>query len=163
MGIVYGKRDEDYLEGIYRIELEKGFVRVKDLADLLGVKPPTVVEKLRKLAEKGLIIYEKHENIRLTPRGRELAKKLLERHNRIREFLEIILMIPKEIAEKDACYIEHGVHEITLERITKFLEFIRLKMKAQGYVKFLNTLKYFYEHGKLPNECMRRLGLTEEG
>jgi len=44
-----------------------------------------------------------------------------KRHRIISEFLQK-LGVPKEIAELDACYIEHGIHPETLEKFVKYLE-----------------------------------------
>ena len=48
---------EDYLRAIYEIIAQKGFVRIKDLARELDVKPPTVVEMMKKLDARGLVVY----------------------------------------------------------------------------------------------------------
>jgi DtxR family Mn-dependent transcriptional regulator len=50
---------EDYLRAIYEIVAQKGFVRIKDIARELEVKPPTVVEMMKKLDAKALVRYEK--------------------------------------------------------------------------------------------------------
>ncbi|WFO75108.1 metal-dependent transcriptional regulator [Desulfurococcaceae archaeon MEX13E-LK6-19] len=141
----HGKRFEDYLEAIYLLEKEKGVARVRDLSRLLGVKPSTVVEHLEKLSREGLVVYEKREYIRLTEKGMELAKQIYEYHKVVRRFLKEILMLPEEIAEKDACYIEHGIHKDTIIRLKLFLEYFDKHFKEKE--KFLEELKQYYtEH-----------------
>ncbi len=151
----YGKRFEDYLEAMYKLQQKGKMVRVRDLAKMLGVKPPTVIEELKHLSQQGYIEYKKREYIKLTEKGERIAKAILRRHKILREFLKEILMVPEEVAEEDACYMEHGLHEITLNRIEKFLEFINKHFKLKGKMVFLERLKYYYEHGKLPEECIR--------
>ena len=153
-GTLYRKRFEDYLEAIYRLQSKGRVVRVRDLARMLKVKPPSVVEQLRKLSQQGLILYERREYIRLTEKGEKVAKEILERHEALRRFLRDVLMVPEDVAEEDACYMEHGLHEITLSRIKRFLEFIDKHFKLKGRMVFLERLRYYYEHGKLPDECM---------
>ena len=150
----YRKRFEDYLEAMYRLQEKGKMARVRDLARMLKVKPSTVVEQLRKLSQQGLILYEKREYIRLTEEGERIAKEFLEKHEALRKFLRDILMVPEDVAEKDACYIEHDIHEITLSRIKKFLEFIDKHLKLKGKMVFLERLKYYYEHEELPEECI---------
>ena len=50
---------ENYLRAIYDIIEKKKYVRVKDIAESLSVRPSTAVEMLEKLNEERLIIYEK--------------------------------------------------------------------------------------------------------
>ena len=69
------KREEEYLEAMYILHKNKGVIRVKDIAKMMNVKPPSVVDALKKLAEKGLIEYEKYDRILLTDSGREIAEK----------------------------------------------------------------------------------------
>ena len=42
-------KTEDYLEAMLELTREKGYIRVKDIADKLGVRPPSVTEMLKKL------------------------------------------------------------------------------------------------------------------
>ena len=40
-----------------------------DLADKLGVKPPTVSNMVARLAEKGYLVYERYRGMKLTDQG----------------------------------------------------------------------------------------------
>ncbi len=119
------KREEEYLEAIYILLMEKNVARVKDLAKILNVKAPTVVEFLEKLSRKGLVKYEKREPITLTDEGREIAKKVYRRHVLLRDFLSEVLGVPSDLAEKDACSIEHSISDGTLKRLEKLFEYIK--------------------------------------
>ncbi len=112
---------EDYLEVMYVLEKQYGRIRIKDIAERLGVKPSSVIEYLKRLDSEGLVEYKPGSRAKLTSRGRRIAEKIYERHRIIKEFL-VLIGVPEDIADKDACYIEHGIHPITLE---KFLEFIK--------------------------------------
>ncbi|WP_054840970.1 metal-dependent transcriptional regulator [Thermococcus peptonophilus] len=120
------KREEEYLETMYILHKNKGVIRVKDIAKALNVKPPSVVDALKKLAEKGLIEYEKYDRILLTEKGKEIAEKTYSKHIFLTKFFTDILGIPPpEIAEQDACQFEHYVSEITVRRMREFAEFIQ--------------------------------------
>ena len=115
------KREEEYLEAMYLIKLKKGNVRIKDLALALKIRPSSVVSYLVKLSNKGLVKYMKGGSIELTSKGEEIAKKVYHKHRIIKEFLCKMLELPEDIAEKDACYIEHGVHEETIRKMEKLV------------------------------------------
>ncbi len=145
------KRIEEYLEAIYILQTNKGYVRVKDLSNYLNIKPSSVVDYLNRLSKENYIEYEKYSFIKLTDKGMKIAKNLYERHNALKEFLTMILDIDDEIAEKDACYIEHGIHEETLERIRLFIEFV--KKSPKGVPEWIKHLKYYYKNRMYPEEC----------
>lgn len=129
------KREEEYLEAMYILIKSKGIIRVKDLSRILNVKPASVVEYLDKLASKGLIKYEKYGSIKFTKRGLEIAEEIYKRHLALKEFLTLILGVPKDIAEKDACYIEHGIHDETLDRLVKLVEYFKREQKIMDMIK----------------------------
>lgn len=113
---------QDYLEGVLFVQQAKGEARVADLADFLHVKKPSVVKSLTKLKDLGLIKQEPYRPIELTTRGRAEAKKILRRHNVLKDFFSEILMINEEIAGQDACRIEHVISPETFKQLTKFIE-----------------------------------------
>ncbi|MHA1589336.1 MAG: metal-dependent transcriptional regulator [Candidatus Njordarchaeales archaeon] len=114
-------REEEYLEAIYILSLKKKFIRIKDLSEILNVKPASVVDFLKKLKNRGLISYEKYNAIALTPEGERIAREIYKRHIIIKQFLIIALGVPEDIAEEDACYIEHGIHEETFKKIEEYV------------------------------------------
>jgi DtxR family Mn-dependent transcriptional regulator len=119
------KREEEYLETMYLLHKNKGVIRIKDIAKALDVKPPSVVDALKKLREKGLVEYEKYDRILLTDRGKEIAENIYAKHQLLTKFFVDVLGIPPEIAEEDACQFEHYVHDITVKRIREFAQFIQ--------------------------------------
>ncbi|WP_297460863.1 metal-dependent transcriptional regulator [Thermococcus sp.] len=119
------KREEEYLEAMYILHKNKGVIRVKDIAKMMKVKPPSVVDALKKLAEKGLVEYEKYDRILLTEEGKRIAEETYSKHLLLTRFFTDILGIPPEIAEHDACQFEHYVSKITVERIREFAQFIQ--------------------------------------
>jgi len=116
-------REEDYLRSIHEILERKGYARIRDIANEVGVTPPSAVEMMRKLAQKGMVIYEKYGGVNLTPQGREIARVISRRHETFIKFLEIIL-VPKEVALKDAHILEHQLDPKTIKQFARFVEFI---------------------------------------
>ena len=120
----YNKRlsvkEEDYLESILNTILEKGYARSHDIAEDLHVVPSAVSEMFAKLDGKGLVTYRKYEGVTLTPSGREIAEQVKFRHTILVEFLEI-LGVPKKIADADACFMEHELNTVTIQKIKEFV------------------------------------------
>ncbi|MBE0520491.1 metal-dependent transcriptional regulator [Candidatus Bathyarchaeota archaeon] len=116
-------RVEDYLRTVYEIIEQKGYARIKDISRDLEVRPSTVVEMMRKLHDRGFVVYEKYGSITLTPEGREVAEAVKMRHDTFKKFLEIIL-VPEDVAAKDAHVLEHRLDSKTILQFTRFVEFI---------------------------------------
>ncbi len=146
-------RDQEYLEAMLFLMQRKGTIRVGDLAKELGVKPASVVDALERLADKGLVAYRKRGEISLTNSGLKMAREIAKRHEILKRFFVEVLGISEKIAERDACYLEHGIHAETLERILLFLEFISRCPKDQP--NFLRHFQNFVETGECPEECRK--------
>ena len=113
----------EYLEVIYLLEKKNDQAKTGEISSELDVKPPSVTEMLRKLEKEGYLEYERYEGVRLTDSGKNIAKNLMESHETIADFLEII-GLEKEQAELDACELEHLISKKTLRKLKKFIEFI---------------------------------------
>jgi len=113
---------EDYLEAISTLKQKKDYVRVKDIAKEMKVRMPSVTGALKALTDRNLVRHEKYEYVELTEDGIKIADEIKRRHDLISKFLTHILKIDPEIAEKDACKIEHSVSPITVERLIKLVE-----------------------------------------
>ncbi len=117
-------RLEDYLETIYLIEKRNGVARVKEIARERNVKMPTVTEVLRRLSEKGFIYYEPYGYVRTTDKGKTYAEKLYQKHKVLIDFLERVLLLPKSVAEREGCLMEHHLSTETVERIKQLTKLI---------------------------------------
>ena len=146
------RSNEDYLEAILVIGLEQGLVRVKDLAQRMQVKAPSVATAVRKLAEEGLVEHESYGHVELTSRGFELAQDIHNRHRLLFRFLHDFLGLNDVTSEKDACEIEHGLSPETINRIIQFLQFMEA-CPAEAEPRWLAAFRYFIQTGKLPEPC----------
>ncbi|MBS3068287.1 metal-dependent transcriptional regulator [Candidatus Micrarchaeota archaeon] len=116
---------ENYLRTIYEIIEKKGYVRVKDIADSLEVKPSTASEMLEKLAVVNLIIYEKRRGITLTNDGRKVAELINARYKIFLRLFELAGVSPKT-AYRDACILEHYVSDETNNAVQALVEKLEL-------------------------------------
>ena len=110
---------EDYIEAIYVLIDDGGAACIRDVAKTLSVKMPSVVKAIRELKAKGLVTQEPYAEIELTPKGRRLAKSILDRHTLLRAFL-VKLGVPEKTADIDACRMEHILSASTMDRIRDF-------------------------------------------
>ena len=110
---------EDYLEAIYELIEANTVARVKDIAAKLNVRTPSVHGAVSELKKHGFVNQEPYGYITLTKAGAKAAKTVVERHEMLREFL-LLLGIAPEIAERDACVMEHLLCPETYLAIAKF-------------------------------------------
>ncbi|WP_409969422.1 metal-dependent transcriptional regulator [Bengtsoniella intestinalis] len=112
---------EDYLETILVLQKRLGSVRSIDIANELNYSKPSVSIAMKKLRESGYITTKADGSIILEEKGLEVAKHVLGRHLTLID-LFLHLGVSQEIAEDDACRVEHILHEETVEKIRVFLE-----------------------------------------
>jgi len=117
-------RLEDYLEVIYHLMHDKGYANNVDIAERLGVKPPTVSSMLQRLASREYLVYEPYRGIRLTDKGAKIAKSVIRRHSIISELL-LMLGVEEEVAYEDTEGIEHHIQPVTIRRIEGLVDFLR--------------------------------------
>ena len=140
--LVQSKRDisrlEDYLEAIYNLNVEKGYVSAADISDRLGVKPPTVSSMIVNLAKKGYLEHERYRGMRLTPSGEKIARSVIKRHQVISELLSM-LGVDSQTAYVDTEGIEHHVHPTTVRRFERLADYLRDNPQA------LKSIRQFVE------------------
>jgi DtxR family Mn-dependent transcriptional regulator len=107
---------EDYLEMVSFLS-DDGEVRVTDIASRLGVSKPSVLTALKTLEEQDLLEHERYGTVRLTKKGSLQALDIRDRHNFLTVFLQNIVGVSPENAEKDACKMEHLLSDETLKKM----------------------------------------------
>src|SRR6266436_2271632 len=80
---------EDYLERIHELIEEKGYARVVDIASSLKVRQASVTSMVQKLGEAGYLNYVKYRGLVLTNKGREVARKIQNRHETLSRFFSL--------------------------------------------------------------------------
>lgn len=113
---------ENYLETILILEKKNGIVKSIDIAKQLNYSKASVSRAIGILKEYGFIIMEVDGDIVLTEEGRKKAEEIYEKHILITRFLVNTLGVSFDIAEKDACRIEHVISKETFEGIKKYLD-----------------------------------------
>ena len=112
---------ENYLETIYMLKKQNGFVRSVDIAHELDYTKASVSVGMKALWEAGYVIVDADGGISLTDTGMEIAENMYERHEAIASVL-IKLGVSKDTAYEDSCRIEHVISKETFDKIKEYLE-----------------------------------------
>lgn len=116
---------EDYLEMIARLSIESPIVRISMLAGHLHVLPSSATKMAAVLRDAGLIDYERYGTIRLTESGAARGAELLERHDALIRFFQLLNAQDPEPAdsEREILYqveqIEHFLTPATVRRLER--------------------------------------------
>ncbi len=113
---------ENYLETILLLQRDNKMVRSIDVARALGYSKPSVSRAMGILRNEGMLETGENGALILTKEGSKKAKALLERHETITRFLMMTTDVSQEIAEQDACKMEHFLNEKTFKGIKKFIK-----------------------------------------
>src|ERR1043166_392491 len=113
---------EDYLERIHELFEEKGYARVVDIASSLKVKQASVTSMVQKLAEAGYLEYEKYRGLVLTEQGREVARKIQNRHATLSRFFSL-LGLDADTQRQDIEGIEHHLSPETVEVLSDLAQY----------------------------------------
>ena len=112
---------EDYLKAIYLLALSESPVRTTTLADEREVKPASVTNMVQKLARKGLVQYRKHQGVTLTPKGEQIALRVLRYHGLLELFLMQELGYSWDEVHQEAEQLEHAISKKFAERLNEVL------------------------------------------
>ena len=112
---------ENYLETILVLSKRLPVVRSVDVANQLDFKKSSVSIAMKNLREKNHITVTDAGYIYLTESGKAIADMIYERHQLLTSCLEK-LGVSAEIAEKDACKIEHVISKESFEAIKEYVK-----------------------------------------
>ena len=119
--IAIGKSAEDYLESMIILKEKNGYIRSVDIAGFLGVTKPSVSNAMKRLREEGYIEMNRSGFITVTEKGVAIADEIYTRHKKLTDFF-VALGVNEEVAEDDACKIEHDLSDETFEAICNHIE-----------------------------------------
>ena len=114
---------EDYLEAIIMLggSTEQS-VRSVDVAKQLSVSKASVNKAIGLLKEKGFLDQPYYGDITLTQEGYEYGTKVYRRHKYLTAFLSQELGIPQDVAEQEACLMEHAISDDSFEKWEAYIE-----------------------------------------
>ncbi|WP_367565268.1 metal-dependent transcriptional regulator [Lacrimispora sp.] len=107
---------ENYLETILILSKTLPVVRSVDVAEEMGFKKSSVSVAMKHLRERNHITVTKEGFIYLTDEGKKIAEMIYERHEMLSDWL-VRLGVSKEVADSDACKMEHVISKESFEAI----------------------------------------------
>lgn len=130
--------DENILRRIRSIHNDRRNATVGEIAKQTGMTTSSVYVAIARLEKSGDIESVERENgrqrrtdLKLTPDGEKRAEQILMRHDLVMDWLTR-LGIPAEEAEDEACRMEHGLTDNTLNAIRKHVEMAMMRMAGQS-------------------------------
>ncbi len=130
---------EDYLEMIYRIVEEKGYIRAVDLAEALQLQPSSITKMIQKLDRAGFLKYKKYRHISLTALGKRYGQFLVWRDKTLNDFLQ--LLVKEASIEEQVEGIEHYITPETMKLINSLIIYFQKNEQACQKIKKLQQKK----------------------
>ncbi|MDQ1466275.1 MAG: DtxR family transcriptional regulator, Mn-dependent transcriptional regulator [Actinomycetota bacterium] len=112
---------EEYLETIFEIE-EEGIVPIRArLVERLRLSAPSVSETVNRLVEQGNVELLDDRRLRLTPKGRAIARSIVRRHRLAERLLVDVIGLEWEKAHREADRWEHAISAEVEEKLVALL------------------------------------------
>lgn len=112
---------EDYLEAILEIAENSGrSPTVEEIAAALKTGKETASSTIAALAREGYL-EQVGDAVRLTEKGAALASKVARKHTVLQCFLTEMLGVDTNSASREACTLEHGISDDTIERLSSYM------------------------------------------
>lgn len=111
---------EDYLKTILLLHKHSHEVRNVDIAEAMGYTKPSVSHMIKNLKQLHFVTVIGN-NVCLTADGLQYANMIYARYCIIKDLL-ICLGVSPQVAEKDACSIEHMISDETFEALKNQIE-----------------------------------------
>ena len=111
---------EDYLKAILILQKQNHAVRSLDVAEMLSVTKPSVSRAMKTLREGGFLTMNADKLLCLTDKGLAAAEQIYEKHFILKKCL-VSMGVDPDIAEKDACGMEHVISDETLVKMKRFV------------------------------------------
>jgi DtxR family Mn-dependent transcriptional regulator len=113
--------EENYLKALFNLADAQEHVSVKQLAQGLEIKMPTVTSMMKKLAEKGLVHYESYKPLKLTHHGKKEAGLVIRKHRLTEMYLVEKMGFGWEEVHEIAEQVEHINSPKFFERMDELL------------------------------------------
>jgi DtxR family Mn-dependent transcriptional regulator len=114
---------EMYLETVYRLTEEAEYTKVSDIAYALGLNLSSVSEKVKKMAEEGLLEHQWREVVSLSEAGKQRALRILRKRRLIETFLFNLAGYEFDEVHEEACRLEHIISDRLADSLESILGF----------------------------------------
>lgn len=119
---------EDYLEAIVMLGgSPSNPIRSVDVATKMNVSKASVSKAITSLKTAGLLDQPFYGDITLTEEGYAYGSAVLKRHEALTRFLVKRIGLDPEIAEEEACQMEHAISDESFEKWLEYFNDIGLE------------------------------------
>ncbi|WP_332643923.1 metal-dependent transcriptional regulator [Aeromicrobium sp.] len=113
---------EMYLRTVFELE-EEGIVPLRArIAERLHQSGPTVSQTVARMERDGLLTVEGDRHLELSPKGRQLATRVMRKHRLAERLLTDIIGLEIEFVHEEACRWEHVMSEQVERRLVELLD-----------------------------------------
>jgi DtxR family Mn-dependent transcriptional regulator len=113
---------EMYLRTVYELE-EEGIVPLRArIAERLHQSGPTVSQTVARMERDGLLTVKGDRHLELSPKGRQLATRVMRKHRLAERLLTDIIGLEIEYVHEEACRWEHVMSEQVERRLVELLD-----------------------------------------
>ena len=151
------KSEEDYLKCLYHLQQGKKSVSTNDIANYLSMKPSSVSDMLKKLAEKKCVNYLKYKGSLLTKKGELIALSIIRKHRLWETFLVNKLGFSWSKVHNIAEQLEHVNSEELIDKLDHFLAYPQIDPHGDPIPQKNGTI------AKLNQKLLSELKNGEEG
>ena len=124
-----------YLMAIDNLRRDFGYARVTDVADSLDVSRGAASMALSHLRKRKLVAQDPRRFLSLTAEGERVVRDVEQNFGILSEFFERMLGVTPEVAQADACKMEHLMSLETGRGILRLMRFILSDPKRAGQVR----------------------------
>ena len=151
------KSEEDYLKCLYHLQQGKKSVSTNEIANYLSMKPSSVSDMLKKLAEKKCVDYLKYKGSLLTKKGELIALSIIRKHRLWETFLVNKLGFSWSKVHNIAEQLEHVNSEELIDKLDYFLGYPQIDPHGDPIPQKNGTI------AKLNQKLLSELKHGEEG
>lgn len=113
---------ENFVKTIYvQSKHPDKYTKLSTLAGILNITKAATTDMARKLSAKDLVYYTKYKPLTLTPKGNELALKVIRKHRLWESFLHETLNLSLHEIHREAEHLEHATSDYLADKIDDFL------------------------------------------
>lgn len=114
---------EDYLEAVLTITENGGRAATpQEIAAAIDTEGTDVPATIASLVEEGYLERMADDTVRLTEKGLAVASRVARKHRVLQCFLTEMLGVDADAASKEACTLEHGISDETIEKLSSYMD-----------------------------------------
>lgn len=134
-----------YLLAIHKLKETKGYARVTDIANEMGLTKGSVSTALNNLKKRELVLEDESKFLSLSETGHHAVHDILSSRTLLYYFLKDIVGVSEETAHKDSCLMEHLMSD---EARTKFFKFMQDLVSGEASRNRYETSFDFTQFGR---------------